>query len=65
MPHWLNCNCLGGCLMLFVRQDIPSNLFAIEEKPLESFSAELNFLNNKWLVNCPENTHKNSIGTHH
>ena len=27
-------NCLGGGLMLFVREDIPSNLLTIEEKPM-------------------------------
>ena len=57
-------NCLGGGLMLFVREDIPSNLLTIEEKPIESFYVELNLRNSKWLVNCSYNPHKNSIGSH-
>ena len=44
--------------MLFVREDIPSNLLTIEEKPIESNS------NIKWLVNCSYNPHKNSTGNH-
>ena len=50
--------------MLFVREDIPSNLLTIEEKPIESFYVELNLPNSKWLVNCSYNPHKNSIGNH-
>ena len=50
--------------MLLVRQDIPSNLLTIEEKPIESFYAELNFRHSKWLVNCSYNPHKNNIGNH-
>ena len=50
--------------MLFVREDIPSNLLTIEEKPIESFYVELNLRNSKWLVNCSHNPHKNSIGNH-
>ena len=50
--------------MLFVREDIPTNLLTIEEKPIESFYVELNLRNSKWLVNCSYNPHKNSIGNH-
>ena len=63
-PYRLARNCLGGGLMLFVREDVPSNLLTIEEKPVESFYAELNLRNNKWLVNCSYNPHKNSVVTH-
>ena len=63
-PYRLDRNCLGGGLMLFVRDDIPSNLLTIEEKPIESFYVELNLRNSKWLVNCSYNPHKNSIGNH-
>ena len=51
-PYRLDRNCLGGGLMLFVRDDIPSNLLTIEEKPIESFNVELNLRSSKWLVNC-------------
>ena len=63
-PYRLDRNCLGGGLMLFVRDDIPSNLLTIEEKPIESFYVELNLRNSKWLVNCSYNPHKNRIGNH-
>ena len=36
-PYRLDRNSLGGGLMLFVREDIPSNLLTYEEKPIESF----------------------------
>ena len=52
--HTLDRNCLAGG-MLFVREDIPSNLLTIEEKKLGSFYVELNLRNNKWLVNCSNN----------
>ena len=56
VPYRLDCNCLGGGL-LFVREDIPSNLLTIEEKTTESFYVDLNLRNNKWLVNCSYNPH--------
>ena len=40
-PYRLDCNCLSGGLMLFLRKDIPSNLLAIEEKPIKSFYIEI------------------------
>ena len=36
-PCRLDPNCLDGALMLLVREDIPSNLLTIEEKPVENF----------------------------
>ena len=63
-PYRLDRNCQGGGLMLFVREDIPSNLLTIEDKPIESFYVELNLRNSKWLINCSYNSHKNNIGTH-
>ena len=63
-PYRLDRNCQGGGLMLFVREDIPSNLLTIEDKPIESFYVELNLRNSKWLTNCSYNSHKNNIGTH-
>ena len=64
VPSRLDHNCLGGGLILFVREDVPSNLLTTEEKPVENFYVELNWANNKWLVNCSYNPHKTSIGTH-
>ena len=63
-PYRLDRNCQGGGLMLFVRKYIPSNLLTSEEKPIESFSIELNLRNSKWLVNCSYNPHRNNISAH-
>ena len=63
-PYRLDRSCLGGGLMLFVRDDILSNLQRIEEKPIESFYVELNIRNSKFRVNCYYNPHKKSIGNH-
>ena len=54
----------GGWLILFVREDIPSNLVEAEVKPIESFYIELKLRNDKWLLNCSYNPHKNTIGNH-
>ena len=51
-------------LMLFVREDIPSNLVEAEAKPIEGFYIELNLRNDKWLLNCSYNPHKNNIGNY-
>ena len=50
--------------MLFVREDISSNLVEAEAKPIEGFYIELNMRNDKWLLNCSYNPHKNNIGNH-
>ena len=50
--------------MLFVREDILSNLLTVEEKPIESFHVKLNFRDSKWLVNCSYNPHKNNKVNH-
>ena len=47
--------------MLYVRADIPSNLLAFEDKPIESLFIELNLQNTKILINCSYNPHKSEI----
>ena len=64
MPYRLDRNSNGGGLMLFVREDIPSNLVEAEAKPIEGFYTELNLHNDKWLLNCSYNPHENNIGNH-
>ena len=61
-PYRLDRNSNGGGLMLFVREDIPSSLVEAEAKPIEGFYIELNVCNDKWLLNCSYNPHKNNIG---
>ena len=63
-PYRLVLNYQGGGLMLFVREDILSNLLTSEEKPIESFYVELNLRNSKWLVNCSYNPQRNNISAH-
>ena len=50
--------------MLSVREDIPSTLVEAETRPVEGFYIELNLRNDKWLLNCSYNPHKNNIGNH-
>ena len=63
-PYRLDRNCDGGGLMLFIREDIPSNSLKNEDKPIECFYVEINLHNQKWLINCSYNPHKNNIGAH-
>ena len=51
--------------MLYVREDIPSNLLATNEKNhVDSFYVKLNLCNEKWLVNCLYNPNKTMIFNH-
>ena len=50
--------------MSYVREDIPSNLLAFEDKPIESLFIELNLQNTKILMNCSYNPHKYEIKKH-
>ena len=63
-PYSLDCNSKGGGIMLYVRADIPSNLLAFEDKPIESLFIELNLQNTKILINCSYNPHKSEIKKH-
>ena len=47
-----------------VKTDIPSNLLAFEDKPLESLFIELNLQNTKILINFSYNPHKSEIKKH-
>ena len=63
-PYRLDRDSLGGGILLYVREDIPTNLTEVETKPIEGFYVELNVRNNKWFINCSYNPHKNMIGNH-
>ena len=58
-----DCGSKGGDIMLFVGGDIQSSLLAIENKPIEGLRVELNLRNDKWLINCSYNPHKNTTST--
>ena len=53
-----------GGIILFLREDIPSNLLATENKPIEGLYVELSLWNDKWLTNCFYNPHTNTTSTH-
>ena len=51
-PYRLDRDSLGGGILLYVREDIPSILLEVETKSIESFYVEINLHNDKWLINC-------------
>ena len=64
-PYRLDCHSNGGGIMLYVREDIPSNLLATDKKShIESFYVELNLRNEKWLITCSYNSNKTMICNH-
>ena len=54
----------GGGIILFIRDDIPAKVVSTDDRPIESFYVELNFLKKKWLLNCSDNTKHSSIESH-
>ena len=60
----LDRNSNSGGILLYIREDILSYLIAIEKEPVESFYVELNWLNEKYLINCCYNLQKTMIGNH-
>ena len=64
-PCRLNRDSNGGGILLYVGEDVPSSLIAIENKPIISYFVELNLHNNKWLINnYSHNPHKSLISNH-
>ena len=63
-PYRLDRDLLDGGILLYVREDISTNLTEAETKPIESFHVEINLRNDKWLISCSCNPHKNMIGNH-
>ena len=45
MPYRLDVNCNGGCIIIYVREDIPSKILEKHKLPqdVESMFVELNF----------------------
>ena len=55
----------GGDILLYVREDIPSELLLVEENPIQGFFVEINLRNKKkWLINCFYNPKKSSLSNH-
>ena len=61
-PCRLDRNSMSCGILLHVKENIPSNLHSIEAKPNAGFYIELTLKNDKLLINCSYNTHKNMIG---
>ena len=57
-PYRLDRDSKIGEIMLYVRADIPSNLLAFQDKPIESPFIELNLQNTKIAINCSDTLHK-------
>ena len=64
VPYRSDHDSKGGGILLYAREDIPSNLLSIENKLIQGFYIELNLHKNKWLVNCSYNSHKSSTDNH-
>ena len=63
--HRLDSDNNDGGIMLYVREDIPSNLLVTKEKfHVESLHVELNLRSKKWLINCFYNPNKTIISSH-
>ena len=50
--------------MLYIREDIPSNLLKVESLPVEGFYVEMKLRSENWLINCSYNPNRNEIGNH-
>ena len=50
--------------MLYVREDIPSNLLKVEFLPIEGFYVEVKLRSENWLINCSYNPNRNAICNH-
>ena len=61
-PYRLDCDSNGGGIVLYLREDIPSNLLATDEKNhIESFYVELNLRSEKWLISYSYNPNETMI----
>ena len=61
----LDRNAHGGGILLYVREDIPSQLLIVKENLIEGFLVEINLQNKKtWLLSCSYNPKKTSLSNH-
>ena len=63
-PYKIDRNSSGGGIILYVREDHPSNLLKVESLPIEGFYVELKLRSENWLINCSYNPNSNAIGSH-
>ena len=57
-------NEFGGWIMIFVIEDIPSEVISKETLSIEGVFIELNFRKKKWLLSCFYNPNSNTITDH-
>ena len=63
-PYRLDRHSEGGGIMLYIREDTPSNLLVTDKEPIKSCYVELNLWNEKYLINYSYNSHKTMIKNH-
>ena len=61
-PYRIDRNSSGGGIMLYVKDDIPSNLLKVESLPTEGFFVELKLRSKNWLISCSYNPNRKEIG---
>ena len=54
----------GGCIVLYVRDDIPSKLTPLKNSTVEGFFIELNLRKKKWLLCYTYNLNSSFISDH-
>ena len=54
----------GGGILLYIREDIPSNILSFETLPIKGFYVEINLHKKKWLLSCSYNPDKGNINNH-
>ena len=64
-PHRLDCNCSGGGILLYIREDILSKLLSIKGDLFGGFFVEINLHSKKkWLISRSYNPNSASIAYH-
>ena len=56
-------NINGGDMLLYIREDIPSNLLHTDDI-IEGFHIEISIRKKKWLLGCSYNPHKRFLSSH-
>ena len=65
VPYRYNRNGKGAGLLLYIRENIQSNLLISKSKcNIETLSVAVNLRKRKWFLNCSYNPHQNFISNH-
>ena len=66
IPYRQDCKTNGGCILVYVRDDIRSRTIECENLPssFECLVIEISFILKKWPLICSYNPHRNSIKEH-